>query len=146
MEINKIIVPVDFGEHTEKLVGFASFIGKQLSAEMIFCHVIEPFRMGEMLLVSPSFDDIEKKRKDGAEERMTHLIREGEENGLICHGKVLFGDIVDEIIAHAKNHHVDMVIIGTHGARGLEKILLGSVAERVLKRIHCPCLIMNPYR
>jgi coenzyme F420-reducing hydrogenase alpha subunit len=47
---------------------------------------------------------------------------------------------------YAKNQHADMVIIGTHGARGLEEILLGGVAERVLKRIHCPCLVMNPYR
>ena len=56
------------------------------------------------------------------------------------------GDTVYEIVAYAKNQKADLIVIGTHGTRGLEKILLGSVAERVLKRAHCPTLIINPYK
>jgi nucleotide-binding universal stress UspA family protein len=98
------------------------------------------------MLCSPSFGDFEKKRRADAEERMANLITDNESKGLKCNGKVLFSDIVDEIIAYAKSDGADMIVIGTHGAKGLEKILLGSVAERVLKRSHCPCLVMNPYK
>lgn len=61
-------------------------------------------------------------------------------------GTVLKGDTVDSIVRFAEEEKADLLIIGTHGNKGLEKILLGSVAERVLKRVHCPTLTMNPYK
>jgi nucleotide-binding universal stress UspA family protein len=61
-------------------------------------------------------------------------------------GIVIRGDIVEEIVKYADEEDAGLVIIGTHGARGLERILLGSVAERVLKSVHCPTLTMNPYK
>jgi nucleotide-binding universal stress UspA family protein len=146
MEIKKIVAPVDFGKNTSKLVDFALYIANQLSAEVIFCHVVEPFATGDMMLGSPTFGDFEKKRREDAEERMANLITDSEDKYLKCSGKVLLGDIVDEIVACAKNEGAGMIVIGTHGAKGLEKILLGSVAERVVKRSHCPCLVMNPYK
>ena len=146
MEIKKIIVPVDFGKTTSKLVEFASYIATQLSSEINFCHVVEPFSTGDMMLGSPSLGDLEKQIRIKAEERMANLIEDNEGKGPACSGKILFGDTVDEIVAYAREKGADMVIIGTHGAKGLEKILLGSVAERVVKRSDCPCLVMNPYK
>ena len=146
MEIKKIIVPVDFGKTTHKLVEFATYIATQLSAEIDFCHVVEPFSTGDMMLGSPSLGDLEKQIRVKAEERMANLIEDNEGKGPVCRGKILFGDTVDEIVAYARENGADMVIIGTHGAKGLEKILLGSVAERVVKRSDCPCLVMNPYK
>ena len=144
MEIKKIITPVDFENNTSKLVEFAFYIARQLSAEICFCHVVEPFATGDMMLGSPSFVTFEKERRANAEERMINLIKDNEARSPSCSGKVLVGDITDEIVAYAKD--ADMIIMGTHGAKGLEKILLGSVAERVLKKAGCPCLIMNPYK
>jgi nucleotide-binding universal stress UspA family protein len=146
MEINKIIVPVDFGKTTIKLVEFALYIATQLTAEIGFCHVVEPFSMGDMMLGSPSLGDLEKQIRINAEERMANLIEDNDGKGLTCRGKVLFGDTVEEIIAYAREQRAGMIIIGTHGAKGLEKIMLGSVAERVVKRSDCPCLVMNPYK
>ena len=144
MEIKKIITPVDFEKNTNKLVEFALYMANQLSAEIVFCHVFEPFATGDMMLGSPTFVIFENERKANAEERMTNLVKDNEAKSLHCSGKVLIGDITDEIVAYAKD--ADMIIMGTHGAKGLEKILLDSVAERVLKRANCPCLIMNPYK
>lgn len=146
MEIKKIVVPVDFQKNTQKLVDYAVFIAKQLSAEIGFCHVLEPFVMGDMMIGSPSFSDFDVKRSADAEERMANLIEDSEALCPKCTGKVLLGETVDEIVGYAKNEKADMIIIGTHGAKGLEKILLGSVAERVVKRAGCPCLVMNPYK
>jgi nucleotide-binding universal stress UspA family protein len=146
MKINKIVVPVDLGKQTEKLADFARFMGRQLSAEIIFCHVVEPIYSGDMMLGGPSLDEFEARRRAGAEERIANLIKDTVDEGLKSNGTVLFGDTVDEIIGYAKHQQAEMVIIGTHGAKGLEKILIGSVADRVLKRVYCPCLVMNPYR
>jgi nucleotide-binding universal stress UspA family protein len=121
-------------------------MARQLSAEIIFCHVVEPIYTGDMMLGMPSLDDFDARRKAGAEERMANLKKDTVDKGLKSNDTVLFGEIVDETIGYAKEQKAEMVIIGTHGAKGLEKILIGSVAERVLKRVHCPCLGMNPYR
>ena len=146
MEIKKIVVPVDFGKTTNRLAEFASYIATQLSAEISFCHVVEPFSTGDMMLGSPSLGDLEKQIRINAEERMANLIEDSEGKGPTCRGKVLFGETVDEIVAYAREQGAKMIIIGTHGAKGLEKIQLGSVAERVVKRSDCPCLVMNPYK
>ncbi|NOR25763.1 MAG: hypothetical protein GQ542_15525 [Desulforhopalus sp.] len=63
-----------------------------------------------------------------------------------CTGEVTVGDPVDTITEFARAKDSDLIIISTHGAKGFEKILLGSVTERVLKRAHCPVLVMNPYK
>ena len=146
MEIKKIIVPVDFGKTSNKLVEFALYIAKQFSAEIGFCHVVEPLLPEDLVLDSPSLGDLEKKMGTNAEERIASLIKDCEGKGITCGGKVLFGDTVDKIISYAKDQDANMIIIGTHGAKGLEKILLGKVAERVVQRSDCPCLVMNPYK
>ena len=146
MEIKKIVVPVDFQRNTNKIVEYAVYVAKQLSADIDFCHVIEPFTMGDMMIGSPSLNDLDNKRRLDAEERMANLIEDNEPSNRNCQGAVLLGEIVGEIINYAKDKNADMIIIGTHGTKGLEKILLGSVAERVVKKSNCPCLVMNPYK
>jgi nucleotide-binding universal stress UspA family protein len=59
---------------------------------------------------------------------------------------VLRGDIADEIVKTAAEKNVDLIVMGTHGRKGLEKVLLGSVAERVIKNAPCPVMTVNPYR
>ena len=78
--------------------------------------------------------------------RMENLIDDTRAANPECSGEVLSGDPVEEIVRVAEDMNADMVIISTHGAKGLEKILLGSVTERVVKRVHCPLLVMNPHK
>ena len=146
MEIKKIVVPVDFGKNTDKLVDYAMYFAKQLPADVSFCHVIEPFMTGDMMVGSPSLGNIENARRSEAEGRMANLVEDNKANNSSCKGEVLLGDIVDKIIGYAKDEYANLIIIGTHGTKGLERILLGSVAERVVKRSACPCLVMNPYK
>jgi nucleotide-binding universal stress UspA family protein len=62
-----------------------------------------------------------------------------------CEGKVLQGNIVDSIIKYTNDEKAELIIIGTHGRKGLEKMWLGSIAERVIKNSPCPTLTYNPY-
>ncbi len=143
-EINQIVVPVDFAKQTEKLVEFAGYMATKLSAKISFVHVTEFFQGYDMMLGSISFKDVEEKLKAANDEKMKNLI---EDNSATCNGgKVLSGDKVDSILDYIEKQKADLVIMGTHGTKGLEKILLGSVAERVLKRSPCPVLTFNPYR
>jgi len=146
LEFKKIIVPVDLDKNTTKLVEYALYIASQFDAEVLLLHTVEFVVMGEMALGNPTYDDYNTSRKEAAGKTLDKIVQEAAEKGKKCTSRVLMGDTVDEILACAKEEHCDLIIMGSHGKRGLEKILLGSVAERVLKNAHCPVLIMNPYR
>lgn len=145
-EITKIVVPVDLEKHTQKLVDYALHIGGKLNAHISFIHVTEFYATGDMMLGSPSLETINKERVERAEVVVANLVEDNKEKYPDISGTVSKGEIVETIVNFAKDEQANMVIIGTHGAKGLEKILLGSVAKRVLKRVHCPTLTMNPYK
>lgn len=145
-EITKIVVPVDLEKHTQKLVDFAVYIAKKMGAQINFIHVTEFYASGDMMLGSPSLESINQERVERAKETMDNLIRDNKSKYEQMSGVVYKGEIVETIVSYADDENAGLLIIGTHGAKGLEKILLGSVAERVLKRVHCPTLTMNPYK
>ena len=143
--IQKIIVPVDLTESTEKLVGYAIFMAQKLAAVINFVHVVADYP-GDAMIGSPFAQEYKDKVISVSEGKMEALVQESQEKCPGCAGQVIYGDPVDQIIDFAKTNNADLIIVGTHGAKGLEKILLGSVAERVLKRSHCPVLVMNPFK
>ncbi|HHD56962.1 MAG TPA: universal stress protein [Desulfobulbaceae bacterium] len=144
-EIHKVVVPVDFSTNTDKVVEYALSVADKLGANILFFHVINDFQGYDMMLVHPSFMGLTKDLEQQAEERMAALVKKYEQRENGASGNVVVGDASDEIIKYAKLQNADMIIIGTHGAKGLEKILLGSTAERVVKRAPCPVLIFNPF-
>lgn len=145
-EITKIVVPVDLEQHTQKVADFAIYMAKKMGAHIRFIHVTEFYASGDMMLGSPSLETINQERVQRAKEVMANLIDDNKAKYENISGTVYKGEIVETIVKFAEEEQAGLVIIGTHGAKGLEKILLGSVAERVLKRVHCPTLTMNPYK
>lgn len=141
----QILVPVDFYQHTEKLVEFAIGVADEMKGKVIFLHVMES------LMSYPGFRPETYKQFDAeitqhAERNMRELLSETKKKYSECTGVLLGGDVVDSIVTYVDENSIDLIIIGTHGAKGIEKILMGSVAERVLKRASCPTLIFNPYK
>jgi nucleotide-binding universal stress UspA family protein len=143
--VKKIVVPVDFAENTGKLVAYACYMAEKLTATIHFIHVVTAYP-GDVMIGAPFADEFREKMYFAAEERMANLVQDTKEKFPGCSGQAVNGEPVEKIVELAEAADADMIIISTHGAKGLEKILLGSVAERVLKRAHCPVLIMNPFR
>lgn len=147
--IQKIIVPVDFYQHTEGLVAFAIGITNKLEGEITFLHVTESVAGGgaDYFDAYPaSFSAVNDELFAQAQIKMAALVDRSKDACPGCSGAVLKGDVVESIIDYAKDKNCDMIIIGTHGYKGIQKILMGSVADRVLKRAPCPILIFNPYK
>ena len=145
-EIAQIIVPVDLGSQTDKLVEFAIYMANKLSSKISFIHVNESSAMGDMMMGSPSFEDLDKKRRAKAEQMLADIVEDNIGKCPNCSSEVVDGEAVAEIVAYAENQKAGMIIISTHGTKGLEKILLGSVAERVVKKAPCPTMVVNPFQ
>lgn len=144
-ETHCIVVPVDFSETTDKLVEYAVYMSGKLSAEIHFVHVVH-FYAGDAMVGFAYAQECEDRLLDNAKSKMANLLADTRAAVKDCTGDVVIGDPVEKIVDFAEKSAADLLIISTHGAKGLEKILLGSVAERVLKRAHCPVLFMNPYK
>lgn len=142
-EIRKIIVPVDFLQHTNQVAEYALYVSQKLGAAIFFTHVVEEAHVyGDF--ADPSLESYASRIAEHAEARMNRLVDTFKNNVSGCEGKVYRGDITDSIIQCAKEQDGDLIIIGTHGRKGLEKMWLGSVAERVVKKAPCPTLTFNP--
>ncbi|HEB51032.1 MAG TPA: universal stress protein [Desulfobulbus sp.] len=145
-DIKKVVVPVDFSSATDKVAGYATSVADKLGAHVIFFHVVNDFQGYDMLLVHPSFGQMVKELQEKSEARMAALVEDYKhlENGVS--GKVVIGDAAEEIVKFAEEEKADMIIIGTHGVKGLERILMGSTAEKVVKKAPCPVLTFNPFK
>jgi len=146
LNIQRILVPVDFNRHSNDIAEYALDIAKKLDAKPTFLHVVEHFAKiaGYTEGCPTCLTDAYEELYGRAQKMMTALL----ENKSGCSGVVLRGegDAADDIIKYTKEQGVGLIIIGTHGAKGIEHVLLGSVAERVLKGASCPILVFNPYK
>jgi nucleotide-binding universal stress UspA family protein len=144
-KINQIVVPVDFAYHSDRLVEYAAYVAEKFSAVVHFIHAVE-FYLGNSMTALAYVQQYQEQLLADEKIRMAKLVEDNRARCQGCTGQVLVGDPVDEIVDFAKAQDADLIIMNTHGSKGLEKIMLGSVAEHVLKRAHCPVLIMNPFR
>jgi nucleotide-binding universal stress UspA family protein len=142
-EIRKILVPVDFQRYTDELAEFAVATANKLAAKVVFFHVVEVLTFYSDFV--PTYMPInDEETVEHAKSKMDALVEKSKKIWMNCSGQVDRGDVVDTIVDYVQKEGIDLIIIGTHGAKGLEKILLGSVAERVVKRAPCSALLFKP--
>lgn len=143
---NTILVPVDFREHTLTLADFALSITEKLgAAQVTFVHVL-PHLPDYSDYKPDTLQQLEAQFGTYAEGKMSALLQSFRGRAGNINGTVVKGEAAEAIIACAHEHPADLIIIATHGSQGIEKVLLGSVADRVIKGAPCPVLVFNPFR
>jgi len=146
-EVKKILVPIDFSENSVKLLQHAVGTAEKSGASLVVIYVVEGIdKYAGLSIPHMSLTEVEKELVQSAETKMEIFLEENLEPSIPHEGVVRNGDIVDEINSYAAKQDVDMIIMGTHGYKGLEKVLFGSVAERIVKTAPCPVLTFNPYK
>ena len=142
----KILFPVDLSEVTPKLVPYVKEMAATFDAEVHLLFVARILQHFTSIYVPhPSVNKFEAEVVEGAEKKLQEFVEEQFESDS-CTARVVLGDPAEEILNYAQAEGIDLIIIGTHGRKGLERIIFGSVAERVLKKSPVPVLTVNPYR
>ena len=145
--IKKILVPIDFSENSKKILQDAVTRAGQLDAKVMVIYVVEGLeKFAGLSIPHISLAEFEKELVQSATNKLERFLEENLDPSVAHESKVLNGDIVENINTCAESEGVDMIIMGTHGFKGLEKALFGSVAERVVKTAPCPVLTINPYK
>ncbi len=143
-EIKKILCAVDLSEHSAQVADYALLFAKTLGAEVEVVYVAPTLSQYTGFKVPQS--DIHAfvgEIVSGAQASMNAFCAEQFE-GLNVTNEILVGYASDEILAKARRDGVDMIIMGTHGRKGIDRILFGSVAEKVVKNSPVPVLTIRP--
>jgi nucleotide-binding universal stress UspA family protein len=146
-EIKNILVPVDFSENSQKILQSASFLARKCEAALTVVFVVQSIEDYSGFFVPHiPISQFEEEMVGGASNKMQAFLAENLDPAIAVSSKVLIGDVAEEIIKFAEAEKFHLIIMGTHGYKGLEKVLFGSVAEKVVKRSPCPVLTINPYK
>jgi nucleotide-binding universal stress UspA family protein len=142
MTSKHILIPTDFSASSDHAVDYAMTFASKLQARLTMLHVVELFPLGstEIMAVPEAYSEELKMEAERAMQSSLARIRAA---GLTVDGVVVHGTPFQEIMEVARAQHVDLIIMGTHGRTGLPHLLLGSVAERVVRLAPCPVLVVR---
>ena len=147
MQMKRILVPIDFSDNSNKILQYGIFVAKQFGAEIDVVFVAQTFYdYSEFFEPHMPIMQFEEDLVASARERMDSFLSENMDASMACDSKILVGDVAEEILELINLLNIDMIVMGTHGYKGLEKILFGSVAEKIVKMATCPVLTVNPYK
>jgi nucleotide-binding universal stress UspA family protein len=128
--VRTILVPHDFSEHADHALHHAQELAQLYDADILPVHVIEELTVPVVYEVEPTEVDTERVR-----ERTTSALREATN---VRDVRVVSGHAGRRLVEVAEEEDVDLVVLATHGRTGLSRMLLGSVAETVIRRAPCP--------
>jgi nucleotide-binding universal stress UspA family protein len=144
LEIKKILVPIDFSDYSKNALKYAVNFANQFNSELTLIYVVEPviyppdFSMGQIAIPSVNAE-WDLKAKEELEKLGKQEIPESVKVSI----KIKTGKPFLEIIETAAEENTDLIIIATHGHSGVEHILFGSTAEKVVRKAPCPVLTLR---
>ncbi|MGC3971674.1 MAG: universal stress protein [Pirellulales bacterium] len=139
MNAPRILVATDFSRQSAAALDQAAALAEKLHGSLIVAHVAEPpvaYAEGTFYFGLPTVDRaalLEELRKV----RPTH-------SSVACDYRVLEGNAADQLVALAAQEHADYLVLSSHGRTGLTRLLMGSVAEQVVRHAPCPVLVVKP--
>ena len=141
----KILVAVDFSSLSDRVLDKAMEMAEKFDASLHLVFVVEDLAPYAWVSIPHiSMDVLEKEMVEHAAVKVERIADEKIGDRFSWTTKVLSGVPAKAIISQAESEGCTLIVMGTHGYRGLEKRLLGSVSEQVLKHAPCPVLVVNP--
>jgi nucleotide-binding universal stress UspA family protein len=146
LRIKKILLPTDFFPCANQALDHALYLAKKYGAEFHMLHAIvlhedDPHNPDAHIL---NLDEIHQRLKEMASASMSASIHERDDGGVRIVMEQRRGvSATDVILTYARNEDIDLIVMGTHGRRGLGHLLLGSVAEEVVRMSDCPVLTIR---
>jgi nucleotide-binding universal stress UspA family protein len=144
LEIGRILCPTDFSDFSERAYDYGLSLARHYKAELYLLHVVRPVIIGYPEYAIPdSVNEFYGELREHAEEQLREFAKVHTEGNVQAIVAVEEGVVTESILDFARENSVDMIVMGTHGRRGFQRLTLGSVTERVLRRAGCPVLAVR---
>ncbi|WP_243544898.1 universal stress protein [Pseudodesulfovibrio tunisiensis] len=143
-DIKKILCAIDFSDYSPLVAEYASMLAKCSGAKVLCLYVAPSLSQYVGFHVPPSsIENFVGEIVAGAEDTMSAFVKENFKDPAV-EGKVVTGYPAEEVLAISEAEGCDLIVMGTHGRKGIDRILFGSVAEKVVKSSRCPVLTIRP--
>jgi nucleotide-binding universal stress UspA family protein len=139
--IKKILVATDGSDPSVHAGEYAISIAKSNNAQLIVVSIIDDLVIEQFSRTMK--ENISRELKTDAQKEVNHIVNLAEKQGVTASSVVAKGRPYEQIIHAAKDANVDLIVMGTYGRRGTERMLIGSVAERVIEYSSCPVLVVK---
>ena len=144
--LNRILVPTDFSETADVALDYAKQLATKMGASLHLLHVFtDPYAVAgcapEVYAAVPP--DARERARNEANERLVERLDSDEEQRFRGTRGIVRGLTAPQIVAYADSQDIDLIVMGTHGRRGVAHLLLGSVAEHVVRTASCPVLTIR---
>jgi len=140
-KIHAILCPVDFSDASRKAVQYAKEFALSMGSSVSLLNVVEPRPMA--VDITLNYIPFEEDLQHAANEDMQRVLEEFQLAGLKAESSIEIGNPSDVILDKARELNVNLIILGSHGKTGLSRLLMGSVAEMVVRKAPCPVLIVK---
>jgi nucleotide-binding universal stress UspA family protein len=149
LEIKLILCPVDFSEFSIRAYQYALSLAEHYRAQMVVQNIVELSRYPYADYVASQGDYAEFCRAlyEGGKERLREFVEKHTHDEIQLELVVNEGAAADSILSFAQARKVDLIVMGTHGRRGFDRLVLGSVTDRVMRTAPCPVVAISkpPY-
>jgi nucleotide-binding universal stress UspA family protein len=145
IDLHRILVPTDFSKHSENALSYAAAFAEKFGAELHLLHVVQDLALfiPEAVTAAPPIAPPIEQLTAAVREALERVIKQNQLTRFAVQSEVREGNPFYEIIRYAKESDIDLIIMGTHGHTGLIHVLLGSVAEKVVRKAPCPVLTVR---
>jgi universal stress protein A len=143
MRIKRILVPIDFSANSLQALAYAVQLAQRFVAELLVLNVVEPLYVAEPNVGSADLTTLLDEQQRIADEQLARISADLRRQGQRVRTQVECGAPAQTIVEVANNSATDLIVIATHGRTGLSHMLIGSVAERVVRLAGCPVLTVR---
>ncbi len=140
--IQKILVPTDGSDYSIHAAEYAIGIAKGHDAQIMVVYVLDEVVIDRFTKITER-EDIERELKIDGQRYINYVLGLAEKEGVKATSLVAKGRPFEQIVHLANGLNMDLIVMGTYGRRGSERILIGSVAERVIEYVNCPVLVVK---
>ncbi len=142
LKLKTILVPIDYSKESKKALQYAIPFARQFNGRLVLLYVMQPhYFAGEFGAVE--FEALTADLQRSSERQLSAWATKGVRGLVAVKTMVRTGSPVSEIIDVAKELKADLIVISTHGHTGLKHVLLGSVAENVVRHAPCPVFVVR---
>lgn len=143
-KFEKIVIAIDFSENSDYAFEYALTLAKQFNSELTVMHVInEPVDLRGFYVPHISFEQLEKEIEEGAYKMMDKFCQARLGEFTDYKTTIVSGIPYEEILRKAEETGASLIVMGTHGRTGLDHLIFGSTAERVVRSASCPVLTIR---
>ena len=144
-KFKEILVPADFSGQFRLALNYARELALSAGSAIHLIHVIEPALIPPDIAIYPNSTilDVQNQIRQNADERLNEYSNEIVQDNIQLKTALLSGVPANKILDYAQENHIDLICMAAHGRSGFERFMMGSTAEKVLRKADCPVIVIR---